>query len=827
MKKAYTYIILLAILTTSYSAISQHSVAREWNELLLEAIRNDFARPTVHSRNLFHTSVAMYDMWATFDETATTFMLGKNVDNFTCPFDSFPMPANLDSARNVAISYAMYRVLYHRFIGSPGSADVIPLFNAYLEDSLGLDKTFTSIDYSTGSPAALGNYMADCIINFGLQDGSNEQFSYGNAYYNPVNQALLPELPGNPTITNVNRWQPLSFDFFIDQSGNPFPFNVPPFLGPEWGLVEPFALSTNDLKIKSRDGEDWWVYHDPGVPPKINVNTNGGLSEEYKWGFEMVAMWSSHLGPADTTMIDISPNSFGNLDISTYPQTFPEYRTFYDSTFGGDHSPGRNMNPVTGMPYDSNFVKRSDYTRVLAEFWADGPDSETPPGHWFTLLNYVNDHPLFEKKYMGQGPVIDDLEWDVKAYFTMAGAMHDAAVSSWGIKGFYDYLRPISAIRLLCDIGQCSTDTLPNYNPAGIHLLTGFIENVFPGDSLAGENNEHVNKIKLYAWRGPDYISNEETDTAGVGWILAENWWPYQRPTFVTPPFAGYVSGHSTFSRAAAEIMTLLTGCEYFPGGMGEFLAPKNNFLVFEKGPSEDVHLQWATYQDASDQTSLSRIWGGIHPPCDDIPGRLIGYDIGHEAFELANKYFDGITTLYVDDDVTISGDGLSWDSAIKDLKPALDTAQKYRSIDEIKIAGGTYKRGGANRSNAFKMVSGVKITGGYTANINDSEERNLITHPTFISGEIITAALTDNLYHVLIIDKLDNNAIIEGVKIVNGYADGPETDEKVGAAIYNEGQVTLIDVTIENCFGVSSGSLIYNVGGEGDLKMENCEVKE
>ena len=149
----------------------------------------------------------------------------------------------------------------------------------------------------------------------------------------------------------------------------------------------------------------------------------------------------------------------------------------------------------------------------------------------------------------------------------------------------------------------------------------------------------------MNAWKGPDYIENPATDQAGVDWILAENWWPYQRPTFVTPPFAGYVSGHSTYSRSAAEVLTLLTGDPYFPGGMGEFVAPKNEFLVFEEGPSMDVVLQWATYRDASDQCSLSRIWGGIHPPADDIPGRLMGLEIGPQAFEHAEQYFTGIFT--------------------------------------------------------------------------------------------------------------------------------------------------------------------------------------
>ena len=102
----------------------------------------------------------------------------------------------------------------------------------------------------------------------------------------------------------------------------------------------------------------------------------------------------------------------------------------------------------------------------------------------------------------------------------------------------------------------------------------------------AGATDEHVGKIKFLAWRGPDFIVDPATDVAGVDWILAENWWPYQRPSFVTPPFAGYVSGHSTYSRAAAEVLTALTGDPFFPGGKSGFEVTANEFLVFEDGPS-------------------------------------------------------------------------------------------------------------------------------------------------------------------------------------------------------------------------------------------------
>ena len=88
--------------------------------------------------------------------------------------------------------------------------------------------------------------------------------------------------------------------------------------------------------------------------------------------------------------------------------------------------------------------------------------------------------------------------------------------------------------------------------------------------------------------------------------------------------------------------MRLLTGDEFFPGGLGKFISKKQEFLVFEDGPSVDMTLEWATYRDASDQCSLSRIWGGIHPPADDVSGRLIGEKIGIAAFQHAELYFMG-----------------------------------------------------------------------------------------------------------------------------------------------------------------------------------------
>lgn len=634
---------LMVTLTTGSVVVpeTQLSVARLWNEALLEAIRKDFARPTVHARNLFHISMAMYDAWAVYDNQAETYLLGKEVHGFSNTLNTFVPVENIEESRNKAISYAAYRLLSHRFKNSPNKIVTQGNFDSLLS-KLGYDKNNTSVDYSGGDAAALGNYIGQTVIDYGLVDGSNEINQYKSIFYQPVNQPLDLSNPPKEISIDPNRWQPLSFSTFIDQSGNVIPGSTPGFLSPEWGNVLPFSLSDKEKKSYERLGNIFTVYHDPGAPPSLSLTEKTASSDAYKWNFSLVSKWSSHLDPNDGVRWDISPKSMGNIEFSALPNAYADYQKFYKDIDGGDIGKGHPINPYTNKPYPEQKVLRGDYTRVLAEFWADGPNSETPPGHWFKILNYVSDSKLLQKRFNGKGSVLSGLEWDVKTYFILGGAMHDCAISAWGIKGWYDYLRPITAIRYMASKGQSSDPSLSNYNVAGIPLHPGYIEVVQENDPLVGANKEHLGEIKLYSWIGHGGINDPKIDQAGVGWILAKNWWPYQRPTFVTPPFAGYISGHSTYSRAGAEVMTLLTGNAYFPGGYGEFIAPKNDFLVFEEGPSEDVKLQWATYRDASDQCSLSRIWGGIHPPCDDIPGRIIGAKIGKEAFDFSLQYFSG-----------------------------------------------------------------------------------------------------------------------------------------------------------------------------------------
>jgi hypothetical protein len=635
--------LLFAMAFPAPAQAGPHSIAREWNEAMLRAIRKDFARPVVQARNLFHLSAAMYDAWAAYDATAATYLLRKTVGGYTIPFNGIARPADTEAARREAISYAAYRIIRHRFRSSPPAALASAACDSLMSVH-GYDPSFTSTDYASGSPAALGNYIGTRMIAFGLQDGSNEANDYAYEHYQPVNRPVLVMQEGDTTLDDPNRWQPLTLSEFVDQNGNHFPGNTPRALGPEWGAVTPFALTPEDRTIHTRNSYDFAVYHDPGPCPQLDTADAASASSLlYQWGFVLVALWSSHLSGSDPVNWDISPGAMGNLEaFGALPDSAGAIPDLYRLFDGGSIGRGRPENPFTGRPYEQQIVPRGDYARTIAEFWADGPTSETPPGHWFAMLNMVDDHPSLQRRIRGTGPVLGELEWDVKSYFALGGAVHDAAIAAWGVKGWYDGVRPVSAIRWMAGKGQSTDPNLPHYSSVGLPLIPGYIELIGPGDPLAGSNGEYVNKIKLYAWRGHAAIPNPATTSAGTGWVIADAWWPYQRQSFVTPPFPGYVSGHSTFSRASAELLTLLTGSEYFPGGLAEFTARHNEFLVFEDGPSVDVTLQWATYRDAAEQSALSRIWGGIHSPLDDIPGRRIGAVVGARAFALAERYFTG-----------------------------------------------------------------------------------------------------------------------------------------------------------------------------------------
>ena len=572
------------------------SVARRWDESLLSAIRRALPNPPVHARNLFHLSVAMWDAWATYDPTASGYVFKQKLN-----------AADVAGARSEAISYAAYRVLSARFIKGVGADKSLAEFDD-LMDALCFPISITATDGD--APAAVGNRIANAVLAYGKADGSNELNGYADPGYKPVNPPLVVAKPGI-TLTDPNRWQPLQIENMISQNGIPLTNGVQQAVAPHWGHVTPFAIPAGGAS---------GVPIDPGPPPRLG---DGATDTSFKAQVIEVLRDSSLLDATLAASIDISPGAMGANDL------------------GSNDGRGRPMNPVTGRPYVPEIVPRGDFYRTIAEFWADGPSSETPPGHWNVLANAVSDQLAPNLRVGGHGPVVDRLQWDAKLYLALNGAAHDAAIAAWGLKGRYDGIRPISMIRYMASLGQSSDPSLPTYNKEGLPLVPGLVELITkdktaadrPMAALAG----HEGEIAVRAWRrGPTNPS------AAVTWLLGTAWSTYQLPTFVTPSFQGYISGHSTFSRAAAEVLTGITASAYFPGGLSEWTV-KAGSLKVDAGPSTDIVLQWGTYYDAADQAGQSRLFGGIHVEADDLTGRIVGSTCGKDAWARAQRYYAGL----------------------------------------------------------------------------------------------------------------------------------------------------------------------------------------
>ena len=578
------------------------TIARTWDERALASIRVDTPNPPAQARNLFSLSVCMYDAWAAYDTNAVGFI-----------YHAKHTAGDVAAARRESISYAAYRLLKERHFYSKTATNTLAADDALMA-SLGFNTNNLSRDLST--PAGVGNSIYDAVSAWFINDGSRQtngtqaapypDYPVGQGAYVYTNDPLPAGLEGI-VVRDVNHWQRLQIVNAVDQNG--FPQGpIQNYLGAQWLGVRPYALSRIDPTLP-------WI--DPGPPPYFGGATHAQFRDEVVACIQA----GSELTPDDGVTIDASPGAMGN------------------NSLNGIDGHGHAVNPATGQPYAPNVVARGDFARTCAEFWADGPSSETPPGHWNVLANGVADNPLTVKKIGGVGPVVDDLEWDVKVYFALNAAVHEGGCAAWSLKRYYDGWRPLSAIRYMGSLGQSTDPSAGSYHSNGLPLITNLIELVTEASSGPGGRHEGLDPGKIAVRGWPGQPSDPTSGHQGVIWEHADAWITYQRTNFVTPAFPGFISGHSTFSRAAAEVLAAITGSPFFPGGMGTYTVTN---LAFEKGPSAPVHFQWGTYFDAADQAGISRIWGGIHPPVDNLWGRRVGSMAGKGVWETARKYFDG-----------------------------------------------------------------------------------------------------------------------------------------------------------------------------------------
>ncbi|MDJ0900002.1 MAG: vanadium-dependent haloperoxidase [Xenococcus sp. MO_188.B8] len=314
--------------------------------------------------------------------------------------------------------------------------------------------------------------------------------------------------------------------------------SVQKFLTPQWGEVIPFALDSG-------------AQFRPVAPePFLLVEGHVDL------GAQTIAL-------ADGSVLDIDRSLIGSV-------INPEF-----------------INQATEVIKLS--AKLTDEQKLIAEFWEDGGGTAFPPGTWMTFGQFVSardDHSL------------DD---DVKLFFSLGNAVFDAGIATWEAKVFYDYVRPVRAIRELGKLG------------------------------LIGEFNSDLGGFAIEAWQ-PE---------VGTQTILAQDFLTYQTPgSDPSPPFAEYTSGHSSFSAAGAEILRLFTESDDF--GASVTFAPGES--RFEPGitPAAEITLAWDSFSAAAEEAGLSRLYGGIHFEDGDLNGRSLGREVGKAVFKQAQFYING-----------------------------------------------------------------------------------------------------------------------------------------------------------------------------------------
>src|SRR5262249_38864869 len=141
----------------------------------------------------------------------------------------------------------------------------------------------------------------------------------------------------------------------------------------------------------------------------------------------------------------------------------------------------------------------------------------------------------------------------------------------------------------------------------------------------------------------------------GVIMVPAEKWHPYSPETFITPPFPGYPSGHSTASAGAAKILELFTGSDKFgdvenrkagiltePGFDCKVMQMLHGKMPPDPNLTCDVALQLPTFSATAEMAGLSRIMGGYHVRVDNVEGLALGRRVAMYIWPKMQAYFDG-----------------------------------------------------------------------------------------------------------------------------------------------------------------------------------------
>jgi len=230
--------------------------------------------------------------------------------------------------------------------------------------------------------------------------------------------------------------------------------------------------------------------------------------------------------------------------------------------------------------------------KAIVEFMRDGPRSTGQSGHWLRFAQEVS-----RRDHYG-------LDQDVKLFFAVANVAMDAFIAAWEAKRFYDSSRPWTLVR-----------------------------HYYAGQQLEG-------------WRGPG---------KGVAPVQAQAWLPYSPSTFITPPFPGYVSGHSAVSAACAKVLELFTGSDTFgitekrrAGALTEadfaceVIQQRDAKPPAPPAPSCEVSLKLPTFTATAEMAGISRVMGGYHIQSDNREGLALGRKVAQYTWTRIIAYFYG-----------------------------------------------------------------------------------------------------------------------------------------------------------------------------------------
>lgn len=182
---------------------------------------------------------------------------------------------------------------------------------------------------------------------------------------------------------------------------------------------------------------------------------------------------------------------------------------------------------------------------------------------------------------------------------------------------------------------------------------------------------------------------------------------------------------------------------------------------------------------------------------------------------------------VYVDKNAQAVPDGRDWLTAFRTLGDALLYSATDTTIREVWIADGVYTvTSNGERDSSFVFERGMRVYGGFNGSESSISQRNIPVFPAILSGETGDMALnTDNVYHVIRIENCTDTLLLDGISIMDGYAELPP--DTTGAGILVQGgipyPIILRHCTLSDLYALS-GSALQNAS---QVYMDSCNIHD